>query len=149
MLKALACLLAVTTAVAALAATASARPADTFTTRANTACGDYYRALLALPRPTDLPTLATFMRRAHPLAVRFAERLRALHPPAREAAVYRTFVATVAASNALDTQIIAAAGRGNARRVQTLVAREDELDKTIGVAAMTLRLGVCANPPRS
>ena len=26
---------------------------------------------------------------------------------------------------------------------------EDELDKTIGVAAMTLRLGVCARPPTS
>jgi len=148
-LKAFACLLAVTAAVAAFATTASARPSDTFTTRANAACGDYYRALLALPRPTDLPTLATFMRRAHPLAVRFAQRLRALHPPAGQTAVYRTFVANVAASNALDTQIIAAAGRGDSKRVRTLVAREDELDKTIGVATLTLRLSVCANPPQA
>ena len=149
MLRAFACLLFLTAAVAALAVTASARPADAFTTRANAACGDYYRAVLALPRPSDLPTLATFMRRAHPLAVQFAQQLRALHTPAGQASVYRTFVSTVEASNALDTRIIAAAGRGDAKRVRTLVAREDELDKTIGVAAMTLRLGVCANPPQA
>jgi hypothetical protein len=147
MLKTSLCLLVLTAALAALATTASARPADTFTTRANAACGDYYRAVRALPRPTDMPTLATFMRRAHPLAVRFAQRLRALEPPAAQAAVYRTLVTSVAASNALDPQIATAAKRGDAKRVRTLVAREDELDKTIGVAAMTLRLGVCASPP--
>jgi hypothetical protein len=139
----------VTVAVAATAAAASARPADAFTARANGACGDYYRALLALPRPTDLPTLARFMRRAHPLAVRFANRLRALQPPAAQAAVYRTLVVNVAASNGLDAQIVTAAQRGDAKRVRTLVAREDALDKTIGVAALTLRLGVCANPPQA
>ena len=72
-----------------------------------------------------------------------------LEPPARQAAIYRTFVASVSASTALDPGIAAAAQRGDSRRVRTLVAREAALDKTIGVAAMTLVLTTCATPPRS
>jgi hypothetical protein len=136
-------------AVAVLPVAQAAKPQGAFAARANRACGDYYRAVLALPRPTDLPSLATFMARAHPLAVRFAKRLRALDPPARQAALYRTFVSTVAASNALDPQIVDAAKRGDATRVRTLAARADELDKTLGVAASTLGLVTCANPPRA
>ena len=148
MLKLFACLLVVIAAIAVPAATASARPADSFAARANKACGDYYRALRALPRPTNLRTLATVMGRAHPLAVRFETRLKALDPPARQAAVFRVLTSNIAASNALDHKIIAAAKRGDATQVQTLVARENGLDRTIGVAAMTLRLKVCANPPQ-
>jgi len=148
MLRSLACISLV---CAALTGTASASPdarsADTFVNQANAACSAYFRKLLALPRPTTVPEVAAFMRGAHPIAVRYVQRMRQLHPPSAQAATYRGLLANLSASNALDPGIIAAAERGNRVRLQALTAREDALDQRINAAFAKLGARVCAKGP--
>jgi hypothetical protein len=148
MLRSLACISLV---CAALAGTASASPdarsAGTFASQANAACAAYFRKLQALPRPTTVPAIATFMRGAHPIAVRFVRQVGKFRPPSGQAATYRGLLADLNASNGLDAGIIAAAERGNRARVRTLFAREDALDTKINAAWAKLGARVCARGP--
>jgi hypothetical protein len=120
-------------------------PKNVFVERANAICMTYRMSLRRLSgfAISDLPSVATFFARAHPIAVRFLGRLRRLTPPKADARLYAKFLATLAASNALDVPTITAARHGDSAKVKKLLQRMRDLDALIDIYARRLSLTAC------
>ena len=116
-----------------------------FVRKANALCAANEAATKRLGNPTSMAAIPAWVQKSVAIDAVTLRTLRTLEPPAGEAAAYAHFLSLLQAQDDLALkQLVPAAKRNDAAKVQAIVAAGSKLEQRAKKAASGLGLSVCA-----
>jgi hypothetical protein len=112
--------------------------------KANAICSAKNAQVTALGRPTTLAGVQRVLALGIPIAEQAEAKLRALKPPASDAAAYQATLSLDAQTLALDRQALAAVNAGNVTRFRQLIVQATALSTQARTKAGQIGLTTCA-----
>ncbi|HEV3228523.1 MAG TPA: hypothetical protein VGY97_03550 [Solirubrobacteraceae bacterium] len=111
--------------------------------KANAICSAKNTQVAALGRATTVPQLQRVLSRGISIAEQADAKLRALKPPASDAAAFQATLALDAQTLALDRQALQAASSGNLAKFRQLIVQATSLSSQARTKAAQLGLSTC------